>query len=108
MSGDGLYLLPDNVYLIPMQRSKVDVFAEYFDSFQDYTSQTAVSVNAQFKYSGVATIGGSFSADYQDAKSKMVNQKSNSARVSIRYHLYQWRSYNRDNRGNCLGENLVC
>ena len=88
VSGDGLYLLPDNVYLIPMQRSKVDVFAEYFDSFQDYTSQTAVSVNAQFKYSGVATIGGSFSADYQDTKSKMVNQKSNSARVSVRYHFY--------------------
>ena len=80
VSGDGLYLLPDNVYLIPIQRSKVDVFAEYFDSFQDYTSQTAVSVNAQFKYSGMfSSIGGSFSTDYQDTKSKMVNHNSNSA-----------------------------
>ena len=89
VSGDGLYLLPDNVYLIPIQRSKVDVFAEYFDSFQDYTSQTAVSVNAQFKYSGMfSSIGGSFSTDYQDTKSKMVNHNSNSARVSLRYNLY--------------------
>ena len=89
VSGDGLYLLPDNVYLIPIQQSKVDVFAEYFNTFQDHKSLTAVSVNTQFKYSGMfSSIGGSFSTDYQDTKSKMVNHNSNSARVSLRYKLY--------------------
>ena len=48
-----------------------------------------MSVNAQFKYSGMfSSIGGSFSTDYQDTKSKMVNHNSNSARVSLRYRLY--------------------
>ena len=89
VSGDGLFLLPDNVYLIPIQQSKVDVFAETFDSFQDYRSEMAVSVNLQFKYNGMfSSIGGSFSTDYQDTKSKMVNDKSTSTRVSIRYKLY--------------------
>ena len=89
VSGDGLFLLPDNVYLIPIQRSKVDVFADYLDTFQSYTSLTAKSINAHLKYSGVfSSISGTFSEDYQDTKSKMVDHNSNAARVSLRYHLY--------------------
>ena len=38
ISNDGRYLLPDNVFLIPTQRSHVEVFAEYFDHWDSYTS----------------------------------------------------------------------
>ena len=88
VSRDGLYLLPDSVFLIPIQESMVDVFAEYFDTFQDYTSQTAASVNLQFKYTSDFSISGKFSVGHRDTKSKMVNHQSNSARISLRYKLY--------------------
>ena len=89
VSGDGLYLLPDSVYLIPVQESRVDMFAEYFDIFQEYTSHTAASINSQYKRSTMfSSVSGSFSADYQSTKSKMFKYSSNCARVSLRYKLY--------------------
>ena len=89
VSGDGLYLLPDNVYLMPVQESKVDMSAEYFDTFQEYTSHTAASMNFQMQLSTTfSSISGSFSAGFQSTKSRMVNHKSHSARVSLRYKLY--------------------
>ena len=91
VSGDGLYLVPDSVYLIPAQESKMDMFAEYFDTFQEYTSHTAASINFQLQLSIMfSSISGSFSADYQSTKSKMVklSRGSHCARVSLRYKLY--------------------
>ena len=89
VSGDGLYLVPDSVYLMPVQESKVDMSAEYFDTFQEYTSHTAASINFQMQLSTTfSSISGSFSAGFQSTKSRMVNHKSHSARVSLRYKLY--------------------
>ena len=89
VSGDGSYLMPDGVRLVPVQESKVDTFAEYFSTFHDYTSHTAASINFQAKYSGMfSSASGSFSADFQSTKSTMWKHNSNSARVSLRYKFY--------------------
>ena len=45
ISSDGKYLLPDNVFLIPKQMSNVDVFAEFFNHWDDYKSMTSASIN---------------------------------------------------------------
>ena len=86
-SSDGLYILPDNVYLIPILNSEVDFFAEVYDHFSEWKSQVAASINVQAKTS-YAHISGSFSTDYQKTKTKMVNSQSRAARIGIRYHFY--------------------
>ena len=90
VSGDGSYLVPDNVQLIPVQESKVDTaFAKHFSTFLDYSSHTAASINFQTKYNGqFSSASGSFSADFQSAKSIMIKHSSSYARVSLRYKTY--------------------
>ena len=87
MSSDGLYLLPDNIYLIPTLQSEVDFTAEVFDHFNDWKSETSHSINANAKVS-FAHINAKFSMDYQKMKSKAVNDKSRSTRIGLRYNLY--------------------
>lgn len=89
VSGDGQYILPDNIFLIPVLNSEVDFSAEVFDHFDNWKSTTANSINVEAKYGSVfSKVSGKFSRDYQDTKSKMVNSKSNSVRVGLRHHLY--------------------
>ena len=89
ISRDGKYLLPDNIFMIPVQKSKVDMFAEYFDHWDDYTSMTSNSINAHvgFTYSAIAA---KFSAGYSSMKSHMYSShsQSKSTRVQIRHKLY--------------------
>ena len=89
VSGDGSYLVPDGVRLVPVQESKVDTFAEYFSTFHEYTSHTAASINFQYQHNGpFSSASGSFSAGFQSTKSTMCKHKSHSARVSLRYKIY--------------------
>ena len=88
ISSDGTYLLPDGVYLVPMLQSQVDQFANVYDHFNDYESQTSSSINAHFSYSGFSSISGKFSADFQNTKKKMVDTKSKAVHVGLKYHLY--------------------
>ena len=89
VSGDGSYLMPDSVVIVPVQESKVDKFAEYFSTFLDYTPHTAASINFQANSNGMfSSTSGSFSADFQKTKSTMYKHDSNSARVSLRYKFY--------------------
>ena len=61
-TADGKYLLPNNAFVIPIKRSKVDMFSEVFDHWTSYTSATANSVNLEASYS---VASGSFSADFK-------------------------------------------
>lgn len=85
VSADGLYLLPDDVYLIPIQNSEIDVSSQVFQHFNEHTSETANSINIQGHY-GCAS--GKFSADFQTSKMNMVKTKSISTRVQVRHTLY--------------------
>lgn len=89
ISADGKYLLPDNIFLIPVQQSEVDVFAEVFDHWDEYTSMTSHSINvdASFSYSAVSA---KFSTDYTTTKTHQANSGKNTktARVQIRHKLY--------------------
>ena len=89
ISRDGKYLLPDNIFMIPVQQSKVDMFAEYFDHWDNYTSMTSNSINTHvgFTYSAIAA---KFSSGYSSMKSHMYSSRSQSksTRVQIRHKLY--------------------
>ena len=84
-TADKKYLLPDNAFVIPVKRSKVDMFSEVFHHFKSYTSTTANSVNLEASYS---VVSGSFAADFKYNKEKQVEDKAITARVQIRHLLY--------------------
>ena len=85
ISADGLFLLPDDVYLIPVQSSEVDVFSEIFDDFNEHTSETSDSVNVDASF---VAISGKFSYEFQQFKMHMVDTQSISARAQARHKIY--------------------
>ena len=86
ISKDGKYLLPDSIFLIPLQESKVEVYAEYLDHWDNYTSMTSNSMNLDASFFSV--VSGKFSAGYSMTKSHMFNDKAKSTRVQIRNKVY--------------------
>ena len=87
ISSNGLYLLPNDISLVPVQHSQVDYTAEVFDKLSQWKSETSHSLNANTKIS-YAKINAKFSMDYQKTKSKMTSEKSRSTRIGLRYNLY--------------------
>ena len=86
VSNDGRYLLPDSVFLIPVQESRVEVYAEYFDHWDNFTSMTSTSINLDASFFSV--VSGKFSKDYSTTKMHMYNDEAKSTRVQIRNKLF--------------------
>lgn len=83
-TADRKYLLPNNAFVTPVKRSKVDMFSDVFDHWNSYTSTTANSVNLEASYS---VASGSFAADFKYNKEKQVADNAVTARVQIRHIL---------------------
>lgn len=89
VSKDGRYLLPNNVYLSPLRQSSIQVYADYFDHWNKYTSLTSKTINAHASIGwGFAKIGGSYSSEYTTTKSHMANDDSKVVRIHLRDILY--------------------
>lgn len=89
-TADGKYLLPDHIFVVPIKKSKVDMFSELYDHWSDYKSSTARSINIGAQFFSV--VSGSFSADYQYNKERQVNDFSFTTRVAVRHLLYTVKS----------------
>ena len=89
-SDDGKYLIPDNVFLYPIKKSKVETFAEFFDHWNNYSSTTSRSVNAEAsaKFGGIFSVSGSYSSEFESVKKHQVEDKSVTTRVQMRHFLY--------------------
>ena len=87
---DGLYLIPDNVFVLPVKSSNVDIFSEIIDSWKNYTSATSKSINVggngKFKFN--IGIHGSYSSEYQEVKTNQIRDNSMTVRVGARYEKY--------------------
>ena len=86
VSNDGKFLLPDSIFVVPVQESKVEVYAEYFDHWDNYTSMTSTSINVDASFFSI--VSGKFSTGYSRTKSHMVNDQAKSTRVQIRNKRY--------------------
>ena len=85
VSNDGKYLLPDDVYLSPIRRSKIEEYADYFDHWSKYTSLTSETVSAHASVSlGFAQLSSSFSTEHSSLKSRMVNDESSVTRIHLK------------------------
>ena len=85
-TSDRKYLLPDNTFVIPIKRSRVDMFSQTFDHWSNYSSTTAASINLEVSYLTIAS--GSFSTDFQYNKERQVNDKAMTTRVQMRHLVY--------------------
>lgn len=87
VSNDGRYLLPDNIFLIPTMKSHVQVFAEFIDHWENYTSTTSTTISLEAGFESI--VSGKFSDEYLSVKSHQYNDKSLTTRVQIRNLLFK-------------------
>ncbi|XP_060084843.1 macrophage-expressed gene 1 protein-like [Ylistrum balloti] len=86
---DGRYLLPDGIYTVPLKQSNMETFAELFSHWQNYTSTTSSTVNAEAGFHiGHFGIGGSYSHETESVRSRQTMDKSVTTRVQARYVRY--------------------
>eukprot|EP00731_Ephydatia_muelleri_P004896 Em0002g1072a len=87
ISNDGKYLLPDGISLSPILESKIDMYSEFFDHWDNYTSMTSFSINLEMG-TFFSQIGGKFSFEYGTIESRQVNDNSKTACTLIKSRLY--------------------
>ena len=83
---DGRYLIPDSVFAIPHQQSSIELFSEFFEHWDNYSSSFAFSIN--FGVDVFSLINGKFSFGYQSVKAHQVMDKSQTTRVQMRQNRY--------------------
>ncbi|KAA0713943.1 Macrophage-expressed gene 1 protein [Triplophysa tibetana] len=88
---DGVYLIPDEVFVIPQKESQVDAHSEMIMSWLEQKSSTSSSINAEVSF--LSVINGKFSTENQRMKAHQVKENSVTSRVQVRYHLYTVRAY---------------
>ena len=84
-TNDRKFLIPDDTFVIPQQRSAVATYSEITDHIFNYTSMTSTTINAHASF---GPIGGKFSAEYQHAKGHFYNDGSSLSRIQLRYLKY--------------------
>ena len=87
VTNDGRFLIPDDVVVIPLQRSRINTYATFFDHWDNYTSMDSSSINAHFSL--FSFINGKYSSEYQHVKQHQYNYQAKTTRVQIRYNLYK-------------------
>ncbi|KAI7797656.1 macrophage-expressed gene 1 protein-like [Triplophysa rosa] len=88
---DGVYLIPDEVFVIPQKESKVGTHSKMIMSWLEHTSYTSGSVNAEASF--FSAINGKFSIENQRVKTQQVKENSVTSRVEVRNHLYTVKAY---------------
>ncbi|XP_001506353.2 macrophage-expressed gene 1 protein [Ornithorhynchus anatinus] len=83
---DGRYIIPDQVFTIPLKRSNMEMNSEIIDSWKDYQSTTAFSINTELSLFSAAN--GKFSAEFQHVKTCQVKDRSVTTRVQVRNVVY--------------------
>ncbi|KAI4884959.1 hypothetical protein NFI96_030516, partial [Prochilodus magdalenae] len=88
---DGVYLIPDEVFVIPQKVSRVEMNSEIISSWLEQKSSTSISINAEVSY--IFILNGKFSMENQRMKTHQVKENSVTSRVQVRDHLYTVRAY---------------
>ncbi|XP_078078546.1 macrophage-expressed gene 1 protein-like [Mustelus asterias] len=84
---DGLYLIPDQVYVVPLKRTSIDIVSEVIRDWRDYRSSTSASINSEVSF--LPILNGKFSADSERVKTHQVRDSSVTTRIQVRDLMYQ-------------------
>ncbi|XP_075955720.1 macrophage-expressed gene 1 protein-like [Anarhichas minor] len=90
-SEDGLYLIPDEVFVIPHKETGVEMSSEIISSWLEQKSSTSHSMNADISFFSV--LNGKFSTENQRMKTHQVKDSSTTARVQVRNFIYTVKAY---------------
>ncbi|XP_015251027.1 PREDICTED: macrophage-expressed gene 1 protein [Cyprinodon variegatus] len=88
---DGLYFIPDEVFVIPQKQTGVETNSEIISSWQEQKSTTSHSINSDVSFFSI--LNGKFSAESTRMKSHQVKDSSTTARVQVRNFLYTVKAY---------------
>ncbi|NXS14042.1 MPEG1 protein, partial [Neodrepanis coruscans] len=83
---DGSYLIPDEVFTIPLKQSNLDFNSEIIESWKNYQSLTSFSINLEVSL--FSEINGKFSSDFYRAKTLQVKDRAVTTRVQLRNLVY--------------------
>ncbi|XP_062310034.1 LOW QUALITY PROTEIN: macrophage-expressed gene 1 protein-like [Osmerus eperlanus] len=83
---DGLYLIPDEVFVIPQKVTGVETNSEIISSWLDQKGSTSSSINADFFVSSF--LNAKFSTENERMKTHQVIDNSVTTRVQVRNFLY--------------------
>ncbi|XP_073322696.1 macrophage-expressed gene 1 protein-like [Pagrus major] len=88
---DGLFLIPDEVFVIPHKETGVETNSEIISSWLDQRSSTSNGINADISYR--SELNGKFSIENQRMKIHQVKDSSTTARVQVRNFIYTVKVY---------------
>ncbi|KAK9959333.1 hypothetical protein ABG768_009463 [Culter alburnus] len=88
---NGVYLIPDEVFVIPQKVSGVETNSEIIMSWLNQTSSTSSSINADASF--LSVLNGKYSEENKRMKIHQVRDKSVTSRVQVRNHLYTVKAY---------------
>ncbi|KAL3975714.1 acetyl-CoA acyltransferase [Sarotherodon galilaeus] len=88
---DGLYLIPDKVFVIPHKETGVETSSEIIRSWLEQKSSTSESTNADISF--LPVLNGKFSTENKRMKTHQVRDLSTTARVQVRNFLYTVKAY---------------
>lgn len=93
---DGIYLIPDETFVIPQKVSLVEMNSEIIGSWLEQKSSTSRSINTEASFDTI--VNGKFSSESKRIKTHQVKDNSVTARVQVRssavftvfcIHIYQ-------------------
>ncbi|KAM9810870.1 macrophage-expressed gene 1 protein-like [Neosynchiropus ocellatus] len=88
---DGLYLIPDEVFVIPDKETAVETNSEMVQSWLEQKSSTSFSINADVSF--LTLLNGKFSVENQRMKTHQVKESSTMMRVEVRNRIYTVKAY---------------
>ncbi|XP_071763315.2 macrophage expressed 1, tandem duplicate 1 [Centroberyx gerrardi] len=88
---DGLYLIPDEVFVIPQKQTGVETNSEIISSWLEQKSSTSHTINSDISFFSV--LNAKYSTENQRMKSHQVRDSSTTVRVQIRNFIYTVKAY---------------
>ncbi|XP_033827846.1 macrophage expressed 1, tandem duplicate 1 [Periophthalmus magnuspinnatus] len=88
---DGIYLIPDEVFVIPQKETGVETSSEIISSWTEQKSVTSSSINADVSFLGM--VNGKFSTENQRMKTHQVKDSATTTRVQVRNFIYSVKAY---------------
>ena len=94
-TSDRKFLIPDETHSLPVKQSIVENNAEFIDSLDTYKSATSHSINAGLnaKFAVYGKLGGKFSAEYQQLKSRQFRENAATIQIQLRHKFYTIKQY---------------
>ncbi|KAM9744223.1 macrophage expressed 1, tandem duplicate 1 [Menidia menidia] len=88
---DGLYLIPDEVFVIPQKETGVETSSDIISTWLEQKSSTSHTINSDISFLNV--LNAKFSSENMRMKTHQIKDSSTTARVQVRNFIYTVKAY---------------